>query len=181
MLAFDRNNSGAAINFSTDGFGARRSNGFANGIVFLNRPLNVFEKVTFELQQQQPSSIWQGSLRLGLYAGHQIPDHDLPLSTMDSNISSFYTMISLEKFIHLYNGIRLTVWLTQNHSLNYAVNHVLCGTLIESNEIIENGNGLLPLRLVFDIYGNTIKVQIIRDGRSDIFFHDNLLMFVFCL
>lgn len=165
MLAFDKTNSGAAINFTADGLCARRSNGFANGIVFLNRPLNVFEKITFEIQQQ-PSSIWQGGLRLGLYAGHQIPTTDLPLSTMDFNLNSFYTMVSLDKFIHLYNGIRLTVWLTQNHSLNYAVNHVLCGTLIDNNQIVENGNGLLPLRLTFDLYGNTIKVQLIRDGRE---------------
>ena len=166
MLAFDKTNAGAVINFSADGLCARRSNGFANGIVFLNRPLNVFEKITFELQQQ-PSSIWQGALRLGLYAGHQIPTNDLPLSTMDFNLNSFYTMVSLEKFIHLYNGIRLTVWLTQNHCLNYAVNHVLCGTLIDNNQIVENGNGLLPLRLTFDLYGNTIKVQLIRDGREE--------------
>ena len=164
MLAFDKTNSGAGINFSADGLSARRTSGFANGIVFLNRPLNVFEKVTFELQQQ-PSSIWQGSLRLGLYAGHQIPLTDLPLSTMETSLCQFYSMISLEKFLHLYNGIRLTVWLTQNHCLNYAVNNVLCGTLIDSSQIDENNNGLLPLRLTFDLYGNTIKIQLIRDGR----------------
>lgn len=165
MLAFDKTNCGASINFSADGLCARRTSGFANGIVFLNRPLNVFEKVAFELQQQ-PSSIWQGSLRLGLYAGHQIPTNDLPLSTMETSLSPFYTMVSLEKHVHLYHGIRLTVWLTQNRCLNYAVNNVLCGTLIDCSHIDENNNGLLPLRLTFDLYGNTIKVQLIRDGKN---------------
>ncbi len=166
MLAFDKGNYGAGINLSSDGLSARRTTGFANGIVFLNRPLNVFEKVTFELQQQQPVSIWQGSLRLGLYAGHQIPITDLPLSTMESSLSHFYTMVSLEKFTQLYNEIRLTVWLTQNHCLNYAINNILRGTLIDNNQIDENNNGNLPLRLVFDLYGNTIKIQLIRDGRE---------------
>lgn len=166
MLAFDKTNHGAAINISPDGLHARRTTDFANGIVFINRPLNIFEKVTFELQQQQPTSIWQGSLRLGLYAGHQIPTNDLPLSTMESSLSSLYTMISLEKYIHLYNGIRLTVWLTQNHCLNYAINNVLRGTLIDNNQIDENNNGLLPLRLIFDLFGNSIKLQLIRNGKN---------------
>ena len=96
MFAFDKTNHGATINLSSDCLTARRTSGFANSIVFLNRPLNVFEKVTFELQQL-PSTIWQGSLRLGLYAGHQIPTNDLPLSTMEATLSPFYTMISLEK------------------------------------------------------------------------------------
>jgi hypothetical protein len=165
MLAFDKTNHGAAINISPDGLNARRTTDFANGIVFSNRPINVFEKVTFELQQQ-PSSIWQGSLRLGLYAGHQIPTNDLPLSTMESSLSHFYTMVSLEKYTQLYNEIRLTVWLTQNHCLNYAINNILRGTLIDNNQIDENNNGNLPLRLVFDLYGNTIKIQLIRDGRE---------------
>lgn len=169
MLLFEKTNHGAAINISSDGLCSQRSNGFANGIVFTNRPLNVFEKVTFEIQQQ-PSSIWQGSLRLGLYAGHQIPTNDLPLSTMDSNLNQAYTMVSLEKYIHLYNGIRITVWLTQNHCFNYAINHVLRGTLIDNNQIDENNNGLLPLRLIFDLFGNTIKVQLIRDGKKETFF-----------
>jgi hypothetical protein len=168
MLLFDKTNHGAAINISTDGLSARRTSGFANGILFSNRPINVFEKVTFELQEQ-PSSIWQGSLRLGLYTGHQIPTNDLPLSTMESNLSPFYTMISLEKYIHLYNGIRLTVWLTQNHCLNYAINNILRGTLIDNTQIDENNNGFLPLRLVFDLFGNTIKIQLIRDGRKKSF------------
>jgi len=167
-LLFDKTNHGAAINLSSDGLTARRITDFANGIIFSNRPLNLFEKVTFELQQQ-PSSIWQGSLRLGLYAGYQIPTNDLPLSTMESSLSQFYTMVSLEKYIHLYNGIRLTVWLTQNHCLNYAINNVLCGTLINNNQIDENNNGLLPLRLVFDLFGNTIKIQLIREGRKKLF------------
>ncbi len=171
MLSFDKTNHGAAINLSSDGLSARRTTGFGNGIVFLHRPLNVFEKVTFELQQQ-PSSIWRGSLRLGLYAGHQIPTNDLPLSTMESSLSQFYTMVSLEKYIHLYNEIRLTVWLTQNHCLNYAINNILRGTLIDSNQIDDNNNGLLPLRLVFDLFGNAIKIQLIRDGRiKDLFFY----------
>ncbi|CAF2734105.1 unnamed protein product [Rotaria sp. Silwood2] len=162
MLFFDRTNHGAAINISSDGLSAQRTTGFANGIIFGNRPINVFEKITFELHQQ-PSSIWQGSLRLGLYAGHQIPTNDLPLSTMESSLNQFYTMVSLEKYIHLYNGIRLTVWLTQNHCLNYAINHVLRGTLIDNSHFDENTNGFLPLRLVFDLFGNTIKIQLIRD------------------
>lgn len=165
MLLFDKTNHGAAITLSSDGLCAQRTNGFANGIVFSNRPLNVFEKITFEVTQQ-PSYIWQGSLRLGLYAGHQIPTNDLPLSTMESSLDHFYTMISLEKSIHLYNGIRLTVWLTPNRCLNYAINHVLRGTLIDSNQIDESNNGLLPLRLVFDLFGNTLKVQLMRDGNN---------------
>ncbi len=165
MLFFDDTNYGAAINISSDGLNARRTTGFANAIVFSNRPINVFEKVTFELQQQ-PSSIWQGSLRLGLYAGHQIPMNDLPLSTMESSLSEFYTIISLEKYTRLYNEMRITVWLTQNHSLNYAINNVLRGTLIDHKQIEENNNGFLPLRLVFDLFGNTTKVQLIRDGRQ---------------
>lgn len=176
MLTFDKTNHGAAINISPDSLHARRTTGFANGIVFSNRSLNIFEKVTFELQQQQPIPIWQGSLRLGLYAGHQIPTNDLPLSTMESNLSTFYTMVSLEKYVHLYNGIRLTVWLTQNHCLNYAINNILRGTLIDSNQLDENNNGLLPLRLVFDLFGNTTKVQLIRDGKIQyIFFYSNFL------
>ncbi|CAF0968340.1 unnamed protein product [Adineta steineri] len=163
MLLFDKINHGAAINISSDGLSARRITGFANGIVFTNRPINIFEKITFELQQQ-PYSIWQGSLRLGLYTGQQIPTDDLPLSTMESNLSSSYTMVSLDKYINLYNEIRLTVWLTQNYCLNYAINNVLRGTLIDNNQIDENNNnGIVPPRLVFDLFGNTIKVQLIRD------------------
>jgi hypothetical protein len=180
LLTFDKTNHGAAINISNDGLNARRTTGFSNGIVFSNRSINVFEKVTFELQQQ-PSSIWQGSLRLGLYAGHQIPTNDLPLSTMEASLSQFYTMVSLEKYIHLYNGIRLTVWLTQNHCLNYAINNVLRGTLIDSNQIDENNNGLLPLRLVFDLFGNTIKIQLIRDGRKQFFFFKLKIINIFFL
>jgi hypothetical protein len=165
MLLFDKTNHGAAINISNDGLNVRRTTGFANGIVFTNRSINIFEKVTFELQQQ-PSSIWQGSLRLGLYSGHQIPSNDLPLSTMESNLGQFYSMISLEKYVHLYDGIRITVWLTQNHCLNYAINNVLRGTLIDNTRIDENNNGFCPLRLVFDLFGNTIKLQLIRDGRK---------------
>jgi hypothetical protein len=171
MLSFEKTNHGAAINISSDGLSARRTTGFANGIIFSNRPINVFEKITFELQQQQPSPIWQGSLRLGLYTGHQIPTDDLPLSTMESTLSPFYTMVSLEKHINLYNEIRLTVWLTQNYCLNYAINNVLRGTLIDSNQIDENNNnGLLRPRLVFDLFGNTTKVQLIRDGKKNILF-----------
>ncbi len=178
MLAFEKTNYGAAINLSSDGLCVRRTTGFANGIVFLNRPLNVFEKVTFELQQQ-PSSIWQGSLRLGLYAGHQIPNNDLPLSTMESNLNHHYTMVSLDKYIHLYNEIRLTVWLTQNHCLNYAINNILRGTLIDNIQIDEKNIGHLPLRLVFDLYGNTIKIQLIRDGRRRLVFFFNYFLIFF--
>ena len=170
MLLFDKTNHGAAINISFDGLNARRTTGFANGIVFSNRPIKLFEKVTFELQQQ-PSSIWRGALRLGLYAGHQIPTNDLPLSTMESNLSQFYTTISLEKFVNLYNGIRLTVWLTQNHCLNYAINNILRGTLIDNNQIDDNNNGLLPLRLVFDLFGNTINIQLIPEGKKCFFLY----------
>ncbi|CAM4871739.1 unnamed protein product [Rotaria socialis] len=163
MFLFDKTNHGAAIHISSDGLSAQRTNGFGNGIAFINRPMNEFEKVTFELHQQS-SPIWQGSLRLGLYAGHQIPTDDLPLSTMESSLNHFYTMVSLEKYVRLYNGIRLTVWLTQNHCLNYAINHVLCGTLMDSSQFVENNNnGLLPLRLIFDLFGNTVKLQLIRD------------------
>ena len=165
MLTFDRSNHGAAINISPDGLTARRTNGFANGIVFTHRPINVFEKITFEIQQQQPTAIWQGSLRLGLFSGHQIPSNDLPLSTREPSIGSFYSMISLEKYVSLYNGLRMTVWLTQNHCLNYAINHVLRGTLIDHQQTDENNNGLLPIRLVFDLFGNTTRVQLIREGQ----------------
>ena len=184
MLLFDKTNHSGAINISADGLSVRRTTGFANGIIFSNRSINIFEKVTFEIQQQ-PSSIWQGSLRLGLYAGHQIPNDDLPLSTMDASLSRSYTMVSLEKYVQLYNGIRLTVWLTPNHGLNYAINHVLRGTLIDGNQIHENDNVLLPLRLVFDLFGNTIKVQLIRDGRKRKFFrrlksnHIQILIYLF--
>ena len=164
MLAFDKINHGAAINISSDGLTARRTNGFANGIVFTNRPINIFEKITFELHQQ-PLSIWQGSLRLGLYSGHQLPANDLPLSTMEASLGTFYSMVSLEKYIHLTHGLRITVWLTQNHCLNYAINNILRGTLIDHQQIDENNNVLVPLRLAFDLYGNTTQVQIIRDGR----------------
>ncbi|UJR31332.1 hypothetical protein I4U23_018830 [Adineta vaga] len=164
-LLFDNTNYGAAINISSDGLSARRTNGFANGIVFTNRSINIFEKITFELQQQQPSPIWQGSLRIGLYIDQQIPLGDLPLSTMEANLSSSYKMISLEKYENLYNEMRVTVWLTQNNSLNYAINNVLRGTLIENLTFDENNNNeLLPPRLIFDLYGNTTRVQLIRDG-----------------
>ena len=170
-LLFDTSNYGAGINISSDGLIARRTNGFANAIVFSNRPLNAFEKVTFDIQQQ-PSSIWQGSLRLGLYAGHQLPTSDLPLSTMELSLNPSYTMVSIEKYLHLYNGIRLTVWLTKNHCLNYAINNVLRGTLIDSTQIDENNNhnnnGLRTFRLVFDLFGNTIRIQLIRDGIVDL-------------
>ena len=44
---------------------------------------------------------------------------------------------------------------------------ILRGTLIDNHQIDENNNnGLLPLRLVFDLFGNTIKIQLIRDGRK---------------
>lgn len=163
-LLFDQTNHGAAVSTTSDGLSARRTTGFANGIVFTNRPINIFEKITFEIHQQ-PSSIWQGSLRLGLYTDQQIPTDDLPLSTMEANLSSSYTMVSLEKYVNLYNEIRITVWLTQNYSLNYAINNVLRGTLIDNVILDENNStGLLRPRLVFDLYGNTIKVQLIRDG-----------------
>ena len=170
MLAFDKSNHGAAINISPDGSAARRTNGFANGIVFTHRPINVFEKITFEIQQQQPAAIWQGALRLGLFSGHQIPSSDLPSCTMEASIGSFYSMISLEKYLHLYNGLRMTVWLTQNHCLNYAINHILRGTLIDHQQLEENNNGLLPIRLVFDLFGNTTRVQLIREGQWSAFF-----------
>ena len=168
MLLFDKTNHSGTINISADGLSARRTTGFANGIIFSNRSINIFEKVTFEVQQQ-PSSIWQGSLRLGLYAGHQIPYDDLPLSTMEASLSRSYIMVSLEKYVQLYNGIRLTIWLTPNRGLNYAINHVLRGTLINENQIHESNNVLLPLRLVFDLFGNTIKVQLMQEGREIIF------------
>jgi hypothetical protein len=168
-LSFDKTNYGAAISISSDGLTAHRTTGFANGIVFSNRPINTFEKITFELQQQ-PASIWHGSLRLGLYSDQQIPSDDLPLSTMEASLSPAYTMVSLEKYMSLYNEIRLTVWLTANHCLNYAINNVLRGTLIDNSSFDDsnnNSNGLLPPRLVFDLFGNTIKVQLIRDGKVD--------------
>lgn len=163
MLQFDRTNFGAAINISADGLTAKRNNGFANGIVFTDRPLNVFEKVTFEIQQQN-ILIWQGALRLGVFVGHQIPMGDLPLSSMDPQISSLFSMVSLEKLIHLSNGMRITVWLTESQSLNYAINNLLCGTLIEHQQNQENLTSFLPVRLVFDIFGNTNRVQLIREG-----------------
>jgi hypothetical protein len=165
MLAFDRTNHGAAINISSEGLSARRTNDFANGIVFSNRPINVFEKITFEIQQQQPLPIWQGSLRLGLFSGHQLPTNDLPLSTMDTSLDSHFSMISLEKHLHLFNGMRMTVWLTEQHCLNYAINHVLRGTLIDNHQLDDISQGLIPIRLVFDLFGNTTKVQLIRDGQ----------------
>ncbi|CAF1470691.1 unnamed protein product [Adineta ricciae] len=162
-LSFDQTSHGAAISIASDGLSARRTTGFANGIVFTNRPMNIFEKITFEVDQQ-PSSIWQGSLRLGLYTDQQIPTDDLPLSTMEANLSASYTMVSLEKYVNLYSEIRVTVWLTQNYSLNYAINNVLRGTLIDNVILDENNStGLLRPRLVFDLYGNTTKVQLIRD------------------
>ncbi|CAF5100888.1 unnamed protein product, partial [Rotaria socialis] len=52
MFLFDKTNHGAAIHISSDGLSAQRTNGFGNGIAFINRPMNEFEKVTFELHQQ---------------------------------------------------------------------------------------------------------------------------------
>ena len=178
-LLFDPTSHGAAISVTSDGLSARRTTGFANGIVFTNRPMNIFEKITFEVDQQ-PSSIWQGSLRLGLYTDQQIPTDDLPLSTMEANLSASYTMISLEKYVNLYSEIRVTVWLTQNYSLNYAINNVLHGTLIDNVILDENNNtGLIRPRLVFDLYGNTTKVQLIRDGNVDERFTFMLFCFFF--
>ena len=84
---------------------------------------------------------------------------------MEASLGTFYSMVSLEKYIHLSHGLRITVWLTQNHCLNYAINNILRGTLIDHQQIDENNNVLVPLRLVFDLYGNTTQVQLIRDGR----------------
>lgn len=166
-LLFDKTNHGAAVSISPDGLTVRRTTGFANGIVFTNRPINVFEKVTFELQQQ-PAAIWHGALRIGLYTDPQIPTDDLPLSTMEATLSPSYAMVSLDKHMSLYNEIRLTVWLTPNYSLNYAINNVLRGTLIDHVAFDDSSNtGSIPPRLVFDLFGNTIKVQLIRDGMMD--------------
>ncbi|CAF0933242.1 unnamed protein product, partial [Didymodactylos carnosus] len=102
--------------------------------------------------------IWKGSLRLGLITSPLSTTDELPLTSIPTWVKKegFY-IISLNTFVNLKSGCRISVWLTDSNQLHYAVNNVVRGTLLDS--LPQN----TPLWLFFDIYANTTAVQLIND------------------
>ncbi|XP_070621420.1 E3 ubiquitin-protein ligase NEURL3 [Erythrolamprus reginae] len=133
----------------------RRRDTFHDGIVFSNRPVELYEKVTLKILQEDQK--WQGGLRVGftwrdpcLHSGH------LPPFVCPNLVSQGKTRACVLPDEYIGEDTILSFWVD-------SWGCVFCNTNREDQEafLFSGVSVKSPLWVVVDVYGRTKEVQLL--------------------
>ncbi|XP_026570928.1 E3 ubiquitin-protein ligase NEURL3, partial [Pseudonaja textilis] len=133
---------------------------FHDGIVFSNRPVELEEKVTLKILQDDQK--WHGGLRVGFtWEDPHLQSGDLPPFACPNLVLQGKTCASVLPDDYLAEGTTISFWVDSQGC-------VFCSTSLgaEGSFLFGGVSVKSPLWAVVDVYGRTRAVQLLDSTRS---------------
>lgn len=161
----------------------RCENTYCDGIVFTHRPLKIYEKVYVKVKKL--STLWIGTLRIGFTSvdpqtlkRNQQSDESMMAEEEGEEYDPKYRY-KLPKYAYptltnkngywaasvgdvLKENDVLYFYLNLDGEIHYGVNNTPKGVLSERVEIYNEANVLRQLWAIFDVYGNTLSIELVN-------------------
>ncbi|CAF0717915.1 unnamed protein product [Brachionus calyciflorus] len=161
---------------------------FCDAIVFSNRPIEVYERIYVKITGL--SSMWNGMLRFGLTSVnpdihrkslYQKEDLNKEKNNLDDDESSDDDyLFDLPKYVYPNLTNRKGYWagaipqnlvkendilyfyVNSNGEIHYGINNCYKGQFLDGVEVYKKPQNPRSLWAVFDIYGNTLSIELIN-------------------